>query len=250
MSKIKDILFNLKDRFLEELFPESFSCFYCGAEIKNSNKYHLCDDCVNKIKEIKYPCKICGDELNSFTSVCENCKNRKRFFDYAISTTTYDDIAKTMVHKLKYDNCVYFAKTIGAFLAETFYKGKFDLIDLVVCVPSSKDKLKARGYNQTEEILKEFVKYYGFDYNTECLVRIKNTTTQTKLTRKERRENLQGAFAVTDDSIVSGKTILVIDDVITTGATLDEVAKTLKKSGANKVFGLTFCHTKMTTNEN
>lgn len=249
MKGVKDKFNNFKNKILNELFPENFTCNCCGAEIATANKYGLCENCVLEIKPIKFPCKICGDELNSFTNVCDNCKNRKRYFDYAISTATYDGVAKKIVHNLKYNNCAYLAKTIGAFLADTFYSGKFDLIDIVICVPLSKEKRKVRGYNQAEEILKEFVSYYGFDYNLDCLVRTKNTTTQTALTRKERHENLVNAFKLMDESMFIGKNVLVIDDVLTTGSTLDEIAKLLKENGASKVFGLTFCHTKITNYE-
>lgn len=241
----KDKFNKLKTMFLKELYPEDFTCNCCGKELTTLNKFNLCEDCLSKIYPIKYPCKICGDELNSFTNICENCKNRKRNFDYVASTTSYDGIAKKLVHKLKYNNCAYISKTIGAFLVDTFSNGKFDLIDFVLCTPISKEKLKVRGFNQAEEIMKEFVKSYGFEYSSNCLVRVKNTKSQTILSRKERQENLVNAFKVTDESLIVGKNILVIDDVITTGSTLDAIARELKKSGANKVYGLTFCHTKI-----
>ena len=154
------------------------------------------------------------------------------------------------MHKLKYGNCVYVAKTIGEFLAREFNSDKFGLIDVVTCVPISKEKLKLRGYNQTEEILKEFVKHCNISFSTTLLKRTKNTVTQTALTKTSRRENLKNAFEVTSIKEIKNKNVLVIDDVITTGSTLDAIAKTLKENGAKKVYGLTFCHTKSSSENN
>ena len=248
MKKVKEIIFSLKDKFLKELFPENFSCYNCSKELSCDSKYFLCDECMSKIIPIKYPCKICGDELNSFTEVCDNCKNRKRYFDYVTSVTTFEGLAKELVYKLKYSGQVYIAKTIGAYIADEFLRGKFDLVDIVICVPCSKEKFKKRGYNQTEEILKEFIKYYNIDYSLDSLVRIRNTDAQTGLTRRERLKNLEEAFEVAKIQDIVDKNILVIDDVITTGSTLDAVAKVLKDNGAKKVYGLTFCHTPLTNN--
>lgn len=245
MKKLKNLIQVLKEKFLNELFPQDITCYNCGNEIKTKNNYNLCEECLNDIKPIKYPCKICGDELNSFTEVCENCKNYKRYFDYVSSITTYSGVAKNLVHKLKYNDCAYVAKTIGSLLYHEFMQGNYNLIDIVTCVPLSKEKLKTRGYNQTEEILKEFVKHYNINYNPAILKRVKNTVTQTALTKTSRRENLQNAFEVINVEEINNKNVLVIDDVITTGSTLDAVAKVLKECGANKVYGLTFCHTKI-----
>ncbi len=245
MKDIKKFLINLKNKFLDELFPENFSCYNCSKEIILPNRYYLCEDCSSEIKPIMYPCKICGDELNSFTKLCDNCKNYKRYFDYVKSVTTYDNVAKDLVLKLKYGDCAYIAKIIGYYLSEEFLKGKYDLIDLVICVPITKEKLKSRGYNQTEIILKEFVKYYNLDYNLECLTCVNKLANQTLLTKKERFENLKNTFMFTNTIDIKNKNILVIDDVITTGSTLNAIAKVLKENGAKKVFGLTFCHTKI-----
>ncbi len=244
MKKVEEVIKKIKNKFLDELFPEHYSCYNCSKEVNNENNYHLCNECIKKIKAIKYPCKICGDELNSFTKYCENCKSHKRHFDYVRSVTTYDGVARNLVHKLKYGNCNYIAKLIARYLNEEFVKGSYDLIDLIICVPITHEKLKTRGYNQTEEILKEFVKITDIDYNLDCIKRIKNNSTQTVLTRKERLENMKNSFEFTNSIDITNKNILVIDDVITTGSTLDEIARTLKENGAKKVFGLTFCHTK------
>lgn len=247
MKNLKRIVQNLKEKFLDEVFPPNVSCYNCNNEIKNKNPYSLCEECLKEIKPIKYPCKICGDELNSFTEVCDNCKNNKRYFDYVSSVTIFSGVAKNLVYKLKYGDCAYTAKTIAEYLASAFNGGKYEAIDIVTCVPISSEKLKIRGYNQTEEILKEFIKYVNIPCSASILKRVKDTITQTALTKTSRQENLQSAFEVVEVDKIKNKNVLVIDDVITTGSTLDAIAKALKEKGANKVYGLTFCHTKLNT---
>lgn len=236
----------LGENFLDELYPKNFSCYNCSAEINDASPYHLCKNCQEKIIPLKNICQKCGDELNEFTPYCDNCKNKKRYFNKAESVTVYENLAKNLVHELKYNGKKYIADLIANYLIERFKTCEFkDKINIVMCVPISHEKLLTRKYNQAEEIAKPFALHYNLDHNFNCLVRIRNTPSQIELTKEERTKNLIGAFAFDGSADIKNKNILIIDDVLTTGSTLDELAKLLKLNGAKQVFCLTFCHTKL-----
>lgn len=242
-DKIKTLLINLKNNFLEEIYPSNITCYNCNEELIKTNKYHLCKNCLDKINIIKNCCKKCGEELNEFTAYCLNCKETKRHFDKVYSVATFDNVAKDIVYKFKYGKNKYMSDCIIPFLLDKVDEINLDEIDLIVPVPLSQERLRERGFNQAKILSDKLSK----ELNIKCedlLKRVKNTQTQTTLTKLERKQNLINAFIVEDKQKIKNKNILVIDDIITTGATFDEVARILKLKGANKVFGLTFCHTK------
>ena len=242
-NKIKEFLLKTKEKFLEEIYPSNITCFNCNAELLKLNKYHLCDKCLSKISIIKNGCKKCDEELNDFTEYCLNCKETKRHFDRVYSVCVYDGVAKEIIYKFKYGKNIYMAETVLPFLIEKFKEIKLDKIDFILPIPLSKERLKERGFNQAEILSKNLGKVFDIE-SINLLKRVKNTPTQTALSKAERKQNLINAFIVENKQMIKGKNLLIIDDIITTGATFDEVARVLKLKGANKVFGLTFCHTK------
>jgi len=243
LGNYKEKLLKLKEEFLEEVFPSRFTCYGCNEEIANDSKYMLCNKCLKNISFILNPCKKCGEDLNDFTNYCYRCKNLKREFDKVVSVANYTSIAKEFVYRLKYGGLKYYAKIIANFLVNKFKEEpNFKNVDIITCVPTTLKRLKDRGFNQAELIAKEFCKQINRPY-TKLLLRVKNTPTQTHLTREERIENLKGAFELlVDKSNIKDKNILIIDDIITTGATMNEIALLLKKNNAKHVYGLTFCH--------
>ena len=109
---------------------------------------------------------------------------------------------------------------------------------MVLPLPLTKKRLKWRGYNQARELALYFSREFSLEMRDDILIKIKETLPQTELNRKEREENIRGAFLIKNKSVIKNRKILLIDDVYTTGATLEEAAKTLKGAGAQKVFGL------------
>jgi len=173
---------------------------------------------------------------------CFLCKKTKRYFEVVRSATSFDSHAQKIVHQLKYSGKEYLAPEISQFLGETWTRyPELQEAAIVIPVPLYKTQFRERGYNQAELLAKEFVKQFPqMALQGKTLVRIKSTRSQTKLSRKDRLQNLLTAFSVVDSEAIKNKTILLIDDVCTTGATLNACAKTLLRAGADKVFGLTF----------
>ena len=239
----KDFFVRIKDKFLDEIFPYDFSCFCCENEIVNANKYHLCEKCLDDITRIENACEKCGSELNSYTNYCDNCKSTERHFDKVYSCVKYEGGATTLIYKFKYGLCKHIARSIYPFLFDKFINSDLkENVDFITCVPISKERLKKRGFNQSELLCEMLAKDFKIDCDSKLLTRVKNTLSQAGLTKEQRLKNLKSAFALENQEKIKGKNILIVDDICTTGATLDEIAKLLKKKGAGRVYGLTFCH--------
>jgi ComF family protein len=109
---------------------------------------------------------------------------------------------------------------------------------VLVPVPLSKKKLKWRGFNQAEEIAKELANFLKIPLISDCLIKTKETKDQVELSEKERKENVKGAFYIKNKEKIAGKNVLLVDDVFTTGATMEEAAKVLKEAGSEKIVGV------------
>lgn len=230
-----------KEFVLECLFPTGFECIVCGDELNCECSHSMCDDCLNSLPQILKECKRCGVSITGNGKYCLACKEKKYSFKRAVACFDYSDKVINLLHALKYGGARYLAKPLASFMFERLNKESFE-IDFITYVPIGEGRLRERGYNQAELLAREVAKNTNLEV-FEILQRTKETPTQAKLTRLERRENLKGAFVVFDAEKVKGKNILLIDDVMTTGATCDEIAKVLLKAKAKAVFALTFAHT-------
>ena len=231
----------LKDFLLESLFPSKIECIVCGDELGHESPHDMCDDCLKGLPVITKECTKCGVSITGTGKFCMTCKEHKFSFKRGISCFDYDGEIKRLMHTLKYGGGKYLAKPLASFMINKFNEAKFD-VDFIVPVPVGPKRGKERGYNQAALLAREVSAGTGIEY-ADILERIKDTPTQAKLTQVERRHNLDGAFVVTDKDKVKGKSILIIDDIMTTGSTCDEIAKILLKAKAKAVFVLTLAHT-------
>jgi len=236
-------MFNIKNL----IFPDSYSCFICGCDIFD-NPYFICENCR---KELPYMqdniCLHCGIPLVSDGYYCKRCKGRKFWYERALSPFCYKNHISKLVVDLKYNNKKFNAKCLAKFMADCYIKNKF-VVDFIVPVPTCEKRLKERGYNQTLLISEELSKLIKVEVKSDTLKRIKETPSQTDLDYSERQINLKDAFKVYKVNKIKNKSILIIDDVFTTGATINECARTLKLAGAKNVYALTFAHTKLEEN--
>lgn len=250
MRKVLENCKNVFDKCLTLLYPNGIKCIYCGDEIKNENYNGACDKCFNFLENQGnlQICIRCGSVMTEgSTSVCFNCKRNNFNFEYARNCFSYEGIVKHAIYKFKYENTIEYAGHFARFMAELFSAQGWQ-IDLVTSVPLHPAQHKSRGYNQAALLALQFCKLVVLPYS-DLAVRIKNTKTQTHLTSQQRKANVKDAFRITDDSKIkkeiAGKNILIIDDVYTTGATTNELARILKAAKANKIYVLTFAHTKL-----
>lgn len=167
------------------------------------------------------------------------CHQTPPHFRRAVAYGAYEGELRDLVHLLKYQGIRSAAKFLGRLLNAATAEVNVDESTLVVPVPLARAKRRTRGFNQAEEIARAFGRQRsgsGIEINTAVLVRTRETVSQTGLTREQRKANLRGAFAVHDREKVQGRKILLVDDVMTTGATAGECARVLLRAGAKEVF--------------
>lgn len=234
-------IFNL---FKKLLYPDKIKCIVCNEEIFTDNAFCICPSCFEKLKFLNTNiCEVCGDKLFGEEKLCERCvKNENSSIKLARAVFEYDATMKNLIHKLKYDNQKYLAKPLSNILYNYYiHNEQINNVDIIIPVPLHKQRLKTRGYNQTELLLQSFSETNKV--KTNIVARVKNTPTQTALSKEERLENLQNAFVVLDNDIIKNKKILIVDDIFTTGATCNNLANLLLKNKAKSVKCLTLCHT-------
>lgn len=219
-------------------------CQACKEKLNLDSKVHLCEDCFAKIKFNKLPfCKKCGRSLeanNSYSDYCRNCQKNEFNFERSYSACLYEGILKELLHEFKYNKNMQAGNILSAillkFFEENFPEEKFDFI---VPIPLFAAKEREREFNQAEILARPISKKFLITLSKGVLVKLRPTPSQTTLTKEKRFLSQKGVFKVRRPEVFYKKKLLVIDDIMTTGATMNEAAFTLKKNGASEVYGLT-----------
>ncbi|MCM1439238.1 MAG: ComF family protein [Roseburia sp.] len=221
------------DKILDAFFPPNFTCDICGIEIFSGD--NLCEKCRDTVTVNNgLTCPVCGRKTVA-SGLCLECKAQPPLYDKAASPLVYSGGAQKLIVKFKRGNPYlkdYFARIMYAKTAA------FKDAEAVCFVPMFRRDERNRGYNQAYLLAKELSKKLNLPLLKNAVKKIKKSPSQKSLTRKERAENLKSCFKA-EKSEVDGKTLILIDDVLTTGATADAVSGELKKRGAKKVYLLT-----------
>ena len=238
---IKNILINI-------LSPPR--CVFCMSPLSIKSTVCVCHGCMETLPYNNGKrCRICAAPLDIQYGdlYCHYCKRHKRAYAQNISRYIYKDKAAGAIKHMKFGKGqLWIADTLGKLLAETIKEEYADILfDLALYVPISKKGLRERGFNKSQIIAEAVCKELGIEKPEDVLVKISETPKQSGLELAKRRKNVKGAFEVTDDNKIMDKTILLIDDVHTTGATVHECAKTLRKAGAAVVFCATVASTSL-----
>ncbi len=206
------------------------------------NTWHICLHCRRKIK-INLPpfCLKCGKPRTQGLSdtTCGECKENRYLFDRAWAVSIYEGVIKECLHLFKYRKKRRLLKLFSE-LTCNFMERFIDYqsIDLISAVPLSKSKMRQREFNQSGLLAREIGGKFKKTVLNGNLIKIKDTPSQVALSGAKRRLNLIGAFKVKEPRLFKDKNILLIDDVFTTGSTLNECSEVLKKAGAKKVYVL------------
>lgn len=245
---------NAAESLFATLFPAD--CRLCGTSLVNISRLPVCLECLSAMRPIGVgTCVICGERLLSPYIVspeprCGLCRRMEPPFARATAYGSYEGGLRELLHLLKYEQVRPAANVLGRMLNEAVAVLEPSFADapvLVVPVPLHRDKLRQRGFNQSELIARAALKIRGRDgrlsLHADVLRRRRPTESQTGLTRHQRRENIRGAFAVVEPDKVAGQEILLVDDVFTTGTTLSECARVLRRAGASKVWVATVART-------
>ena len=230
----------LKEFILDLLFPKF--CLNCSKEGS-----YLCQDCFSLIDILeKQYCPFCAQpRIVIDGETCNHCRRSKHLSGLYYAASYNNFIIKKLINQFKYEPYIKeLAKPLTSLIiAHLIYLNKLSNFDdfLLIPVPLYKKKLKQRGFNQTEEIAKELssafsgVKIPVFD---DVLIKIKQTPAQVELKKEEREKNIKGAFICQKSEIVQGRKILLVDDIFTTGSTMEECSRVLKDAGAKEVWGI------------
>lgn len=240
MHRAKRLFVQTGKYILHILFPKT--CFSCGADLPFGEDFPLCAACFS---QIQYPgpliCRRCGTVLPAGGAHCARCRGSKaKTFKCSVirSAWLFGPQTQALIHAFKYQGYSFLADFLGERMAQEFIKyPELTPIDWVVPVPLHPKKRRVRGYNQSQLLAESFCKRTGLLLRGEVLLRQRDTLSQARLKRAERLTNMAGAFAALPE--VKGKRILLIDDVATTGATLEGCAVALKQAGAKQVTAFT-----------
>ena len=227
-------------RLLSNLFPSR--CILCNQTVSRpavNDAVELCADCYNAQPFNITCCSHCALPLAEGTSdkvLCGRCIQKLPDYDYAHSLFRYEDDIIGLVHQLKFSEKITYARSIGemflsAVNSEVTFNGESP--DCLLPVPLHSSRLRKRGFNQSIEIARVLSKKKDIPIEHKAVVRMRSTPPQTGLNAKQRSKNVKGAFTLVNK--IQGKHVLIIDDVVTTGSTVNELAKLLKRSGVERV---------------
>ena len=221
-------------RLIKAFYPDV--CPNCDKVI---GRVGLCVDCKGTFRVLKQPiCGVCGRTMSEDGFLCEECKRIEHYFKRNVSVFEYRGDIKESIYRFKYGNMRCYAEFFATEAVKRYGKLlKSWKIDAIVPVPMYKPKQRKRGYNQAEEFARALARASGIKMDNKLIVRSKDTLPMKTLSKQQRYENLLKAFKVNKDRL-KYKRVMVVDDIFTTGSTIDACARALKKCNIETVYGL------------
>ena len=219
-------------------------CIVCKRVLPFKRRhYGVCPECEKRLPYVGESfCRKCGKQLTTpLTNLCRDCRENDHEFAAGRSVFLYRSCMKNVMYRFKYSNARYMARFFAA-IAKKKYGGwlRENGVEAVIPVPMYGRKKRVRGYNQAEVFGKTFASVMELPYYDDLVFRKRNTLPQKNLGREKRRENLKNAFKMRRYD-VKLNCVLIVDDIYTTGTTMDALAHVLKESGIEKVLCLTIC---------
>ncbi|MEI7890346.1 MAG: ComF family protein [bacterium] len=239
-KKIKKDLLKIHNFLLDTIFP--ISCICCKKEGN-----WICQKCFASIKiKEEHVCPVCEKVLTHAGRTCVNCKNfsEKNFLSGLLPACSYNQsIVSKAVHLFKYRFIKDLSVTLANLMTRAAQKTEFPIPDLIIPVPLHQKRLRWRGFNQSQLLARKFANNLlpniKLKLSTKILLRNRNTSPQMNIEDwVGRQQNISEAFSVSPTADIKNKTVLLVDDIATTGSTIFECAKTLKLAGAKEVFAI------------
>lgn len=215
-------------------------CAVCKANL-HLTEDHVCRGCFMKLPRIQSPvCRTCGVEMPPHldnAGKCSRCRKSRKMFDEVSAIFRYDDNFKSILHQIKYERKYWLLETFSRKIQRALENESsgYTLPAFIVPVPMDKKRLRERTFNQAQIIAQTISKILNVPVREDILLRRENRIPQSHLNRNERLVNLEGQFYVNKPIELANQWVLVVDDVVTTGATVHECSKAMKEAGAAKV---------------
>ncbi len=233
----------LLNRLLDLLLPSY--CSFCRSSVGDSGIPFFCPTCWNDFAELTGPvCPSCGRPFESPETLlhspdhqCGECRQSPPLFDQALSTGQFEGPLREAIHQFKYRPCRSLGEPLGDWMAKRVRL--LTTTDLIMPVPLHIKRLRQRGFNQALLLAHRVSVCHKTPLSYDNLARVRPTQPQVELRGSERIKNVEGAFALRRPEQIQRKSIILIDDVFTTGATMNECASVLKHAGASQVTALT-----------
>ncbi|OHA00686.1 MAG: hypothetical protein A3C07_00495 [Candidatus Sungbacteria bacterium RIFCSPHIGHO2_02_FULL_47_11] len=227
---------------MDLLFPPL--CFGCKTE-----GAFLCARCKTDLRWIPPTCFVCGAFRPPRKRVpagrtCSLCQKKTHIYAFLSPFSYAQDLVREQLHSFKYNRVrsldAIFAQLLREYL--DIYNINLPKNEVIIPIPLHKSRERTRGFNQSERIARRLQEIFPIEFRSDILQKIKPTKPQIELTASERRQNVIGTFAVNHPEVIKNKTVILLDDVKTTGATLEEAARVLKDAGAKKIWAITIAH--------
>lgn len=221
------ILNKAKECFLNIFFPKR--CIHCGKILDFSNELSICKDCVEK-------CITKENPKRSFSV---------KYFDAVLCAAYYSGYTRKAMLKFKFHSLTYLAPAFAHIMMVKIKEDyRFVYSDIITCVPLGSERLAKRGYNQSDLVSRLVAKNLSGEYIDNLLIKVKNLPPLSKLTAAKRRTIIKNAYKFNNNFDIKGKSVMLIDDIFTTGTTANECARILKLAGADKVYVMCVCETR------
>jgi ComF family protein len=238
----RDLPAKLLRALLELVFPSNIYCISCGEPIFEGELYALCQSCMEKIIWANQrSCRKCGKILQDWyqPELCMDCSYIGHSFTQGFCCVQYGEQERQLIHQLKYNGKGYIGRKMAEIMKDRIALEDLD-IQVVIPVPIHRLKLRERGYNQAGLIARHLAAEMKLPYSEKLLIRIRETEPMNQLKPRDRRRNMAGAFAAGSHAkeAVADKSILLIDDIFTTGSTVDACSDVLLSLGARAVYVL------------
>ena len=232
--KFKEFFARMAARIRAYDDTHNYTCDICAREVFAGER--ICESCRKTLPFIREPfCPLCGRKVAE-EGACTECKRKRLPVDTARSVLLHEGEAARLILRFKRGG-KYLYRTLAELMLPTL-KEAFPTAEGLIYVPMTKKAEKKRGFNQSRLVAEELSRKTGLPL-LDVVEKKRETPPQKSLGRDEREKNLEGAFHVTDEAEVKGKRLVIIDDILTTGATAGELAVVLKKAGAGEAFALT-----------